>query len=523
MSQPAESSASRSGTALVYVAIVLGALVIALDFASVDLALPSMESQFGLNFNGVQWVINSYILAFSVLMVAGGKFADAYGRKRVFLLGMSIFTLASFLGGFAWDGASLIGFRVLQGVGAAFLWPAMIGMACEAVGPARQSLALGIVFGTCSLGNAAGPVVGGALTEWFSWRWVLWINVPLALACLAATVWGVAREKKAAERPRNDFPGMLSLTGGLVALMLFVYQGQDWGWMDARTIGFLVVAVALLAAFPFIERCSADPLVALDLIRNKEIATLCFCVMVICQLFFVVLLYFTQYALKFLGDDPVAAGARVVQFMLVYGAVSYFGGPISRFFGRKRLLVLGFSFAIAGTALLAVAGPGASWLPFNLGLVLLGFGVGAVIPTVSACAIDTVGTERASLVSGITFMCQLAGSAVMLAVNAALFNAFSGGTLNRLVHEGGLVLTSAQSAAAEAVLSGALTVRRLPAGATSDAGIDTAELSSLLATAYLHGLQVVLWLAVALAVVALLLVLRYVSSRRPVETTTPTP
>ena len=158
------------GRGFIYAAIIMGTLAIALDFASVDLALPALEHQFGLNLETVQWVINGYILAFSVLMVTGGRLADGYGRKRIFLIGMGVFAFASLLGGAAWSGGSVIAFRVLQGVGAAMLWPAMIGMACAALGDDKRALALGLIFGTCSVGNAAGPVLGGALTQYLSWR-----------------------------------------------------------------------------------------------------------------------------------------------------------------------------------------------------------------------------------------------------------------------------------------------------------------------------------------------------------------
>ena len=390
----------------VYLATVLGSLAIALDFGSIDLALPALETQFGLDFDGVQWVINGYVLAFAVLMVAGGKLADAHGRKRVFLLGMGLFALASLLGGFAWSGTSVIAFRVLQGVGAAMLWPAMIGMACGAVGDAGRPFVLGLIFGSCSLGNAAGPVVGGALTEW-SWRWVLWINVPMALLAIAATWTKVPDDPPGAASPKNDYAGMIALTGGLVAIMIVVYQAHSWGWNHPGTLGLGALGVGLLGAFPLIEKRASEPLIPLEIMRSREMITLCCCAFVICQLFFIVLLYFTQYGLKFLGEDPVWAGARVVQFMLVYGLVSYFGGPIVRIFGTRRLLLAGLICSAVASLLLGIGGPGAGPLMLNGSLMLLGAGVGAVIPTVSARAIETAGTARASLVSGITFMCQL--------------------------------------------------------------------------------------------------------------------
>jgi MFS family permease len=493
----------------VYAAIVIGSLAIALDFASVDLAIPALQEQFGLSLQSVQWVINGYVLAFSVLMVTGGKMADAYGRKRVFLIGMGLFALASLLGGMAWSGASVIGFRVLQGLGAALLWPAMIGLGCAAAGMDRRSFVLGLIFGTCSLGNAAGPVVGGAFTEWWSWRWVLWINVPMALFSMLVLVLKVPRDPDTAGRPKNDYAGMVLLTTGLVALMVFVYQVQPWGWSDPRALGLLLVAVATLTAFPFVERKAPEALVPPDLMRNREIMTLCLCALVICQLFFIVLLYFTQYAMKFLDEDPMWAGARVVQFMLTYGIVSYFGGPLSAWFGTRRLLVIGLACATVASIVLGVFGPGAPGLIFNGALSLLGVGVGAVIPTVSARAIETAGAERASLVSGITFMCQLAGSALMLAINTALFTAVASRQLDGILDRDKISLTAADRATVESVMTGAQTVRafHLPHAE------DLAGLASSVGEAYQGGLQVVLWISALLVFGTLLLVLRFVPAR----------
>jgi len=493
----------------VYLATILGALAIAMDFASIDLALPALEDQFGLDLDSVQWVINGYVLAFAVLMVAGGKFADAYGRKKVFLIGMGVFALASLLAGFAENGSSIIAFRVLQGVGAAMLWPAMIGMACGAVGDGRRGFVLGVIFGSCSLGNAAGPVVGGALTQWFSWRWVLWINVPMAIFAMLATFWKVPWDKAGLQHPRNDFAGMATLTGGLVALMVTVYQVHVWGWTSPLTLGLIAVAVGLLAVFPVIERRAGEPLIPPDIMRSREMLTLCCCAFVICQLFFIVLLYFTQYAMKFLGDDPMWAGMRVVQFMLVYGIVSYFGGPLVGFFGTRRLLIIGLISAAGASVLLGIFGPGAAPLPFHASLMLLGVGVGAVIPTVSARAIESAGTERASLVSGITFMCQLSGSALMLAVNTALFTGVSMAALARLLSSQQATLTAAESSGVQGILSGAQSVHQLPAQTIAA----VPRLADFLNQSYMAGLQSVLWLSAGLVILVLLMVLAFVPRR----------
>jgi MFS family permease len=288
--------------------------------------------------------------------------------------------------------------------------------------------------------------------------------------------------------------------------MLVVYQSDAWGGRDLRTIGLTVAAVGLLGLFPLSQRRISEPLVPPDLMRNREIQTLCLCALVICQLFFIVLLYFTQYAMKFLGDDPVLAGTRVVPFMLTYGVISYFGGPLCKYLGTRRLIVTGLMSAIIASFFLGFVGPGGGWLGFNGSLVLLGIGVGAVIPTISVRAIETVGTARAGLVSGITFMCQLAGAAVMLAINTAIFARVSAGRLRQFFAAENVTLNDSQNAAVAAVLRGAGSIHELPKSLASEAG----DAAHLVEQAYTDGLQVVLWFSAALVVVVLALVMRFV-------------
>lgn len=511
-----KQSASNTGRGFIYAAIIMGSLAISLDFASVDLALPALEDQFGLNLETVQWVINAYMLAFSVLMVTGGRLADGYGRKRVFLIGMAVFGFASLLGGAAWSGGSVIAFRVLQGVGAAMLWPAMIGMACAALGDDKRALALGLIFGSCSVGNAAGPVMGGALTQYFSWRWVLWVNVPMAVFAMLMTLWKVPWDRPEGARPRNDYAGMGLLTFGLVAMMLFIYQSDDWGLGDVRSIGLAIAAIGLLGVFPFVERRTREPLVPPDIMRNREIQTLCLCTVMVCQLFFIVLLYVTQYGMKFLGEDPVQAGMRVVQFMLTYGVISYFGGPLCKWIGSRQLILIGLASATAASILLGLVGPGGGKLAFNGAMVLLGIGVGAVIPTISVRAIETVGTSKASLVSGITFLCQLAGAAAMLAINTVIFESVSANQSQKLFVEHNVTLTSTERTAVDAVLNGPGSIHEIPAALAREAG----DAADLVEQAYGNGLQVVLWVSAALVIVTLLLVLRFVP--RKTEPSLPT-
>jgi MFS family permease len=391
------------------------------------------------------------------------------------------------------------------------LWPAMIGLACAAVGEANRGFAMGLVMGTCSIGNAAGPVMGGILTEAFSWRWVLWVNVPMALVAVAFTLWGVPADPPSGNRSKNDFAGMSALTGGLVALMVAVYQSGAWGWGSPRILGLLVVAAVLLGLFPWLETRVANPLVPPDLLHHRELRALVLAAMGICQLFFIVLLYFTQYALKFLGDSPMWAGARVVPFMLSYGAVSYLGGPLYARFGARKLLASGLIGAAVASALLAVVGPGTTpLLAFSL-QSLLGMGVGAVIPTISTRAVENAGVARASLVGGIVFMVQLSGAALLLAVGTAIFAESSHTRLEQEVAAAQLQLSPDQQIRVEKVLTGAKldtaqALAQIPGG-------NADKVIAVVQAAYGHGVRLMLCMSTLLVLGTLWLVLQNVPAR----------
>jgi EmrB/QacA subfamily drug resistance transporter len=503
---------SRGSVFSIYLAIVLGTLAISLDFASVDLALPALEKAFDLNLESVQWVINAYVLAFAVPMVAGGKLADAYGRKRFFVIGLVIFALASLLGGAAWSGNSVIAFRVFQGVGAALLWPAMIALACNALGEKKQAIALGIIFAVCSIGNSAGPIVGGALTQYFSWRWVLWINVPIALGATVVAAWGIPADHNRDQAPRNDYLGMILLSLGLVALMLVAYQYDAWGWTDPRTLALLATTILCLGLFPAREKHASEPLVPMDIMRSRQIQTLGLSVLLLCQMFFIVLLYLTQYAMKFLDEDPARAGSRVLVFMLSYGSISLANDFLTKRIGVRRIIIIGLTATMIAAFLLAVIDPGGKDLPYYLALFILGIGGGTVLPSANVAGINSVGLSRAGLISGILFMIQLSGAAVMLAIGTGLFAFVSEKNLDRGLAREHITLTATQKTTVESVLRGAGTIHELPAAKASDTGDNIAP---IVQDAYRKGLSALFITNGLIVVIALLLTFRFIKDDPP--------
>ena len=207
----------------------MAVVVIANDFSAINVALPTMEQDFDTNVNTIQWVVNAYALTFGVLIVTGGRLADMFGRRNAFFLGSAIFASMSALGGAAPTETFLIGARVLMGVGGALMWPAILGMTYELLPEEKSGLAGGIIIGAAGLGNAIGPLIGGVLTQELSWRWIFFLNVPIAIFAVAVT-WALVhvKEPEASDR-RIDYAGIAAISIGLVSLLVALDQVADWG------------------------------------------------------------------------------------------------------------------------------------------------------------------------------------------------------------------------------------------------------------------------------------------------------
>src|SRR3954468_22784046 len=223
-------------------------VVIANDFSAISVALPTMEQDFDTNVNTIQWVVNAYALTFGVLIVTGGRLADMFGRRRTFFLGTAIFASMSALGGAAPNETLVIGARVLMGIGGAMMWPAILGMTYELLPEEKAGLAGGIIIGAAGLGNAIGPLIGGVLTQELSWRWIFFLNVPIAAFAVAVTYFLVHVKEPESKDRKIDYPGIPALTVGLVSLLIGLDQVDDWGWSDPKVIALFAAAVAGLTA-----------------------------------------------------------------------------------------------------------------------------------------------------------------------------------------------------------------------------------------------------------------------------------
>src|SRR6516225_723975 len=235
--------------------------MIMLDNTVVNVALPSIQRDLNASLQALEWTVNAYTLTFAVLLVTGGRLGDIFGRRKMFLFGVVVFGLSSVAIGLAPNDALLVAFRAVQGVGAAFMMPATLSIITQAFPPHQRGTAIGTWAGVSALALAIGPVVGGLLTEYVSWRAIFFINPPIAVIAVAVTLFAARESRDETVGRSADFAGIATLTVGLTALVLALVEGNSWGWGSARVISLLAVAAIALPGFVLIERRVKAPIV----------------------------------------------------------------------------------------------------------------------------------------------------------------------------------------------------------------------------------------------------------------------
>jgi EmrB/QacA subfamily drug resistance transporter len=410
------------GTWLALIAMGIAVFVIANDFSAINVAIPQIEKDFKTDVTTAQWVVNAYALVFGVLIVTGGRLADLFGRRRAFIIGSAIFATFSLLGGAAQTEAELIAMRVLMGIGGALMWPAILGMTYAALPEERAGLAGGFILGAAGIGNAAGPLLGGALTDLLSWRWIFFLNVPVTAFAVFVTMREIHQPRPEVEDTRIDYGGIVTVSVGLVALLIAFDQATDWGWGDPRIIGLLALCVILIGSFVAVERRAGEhALVPPDVIGNRDFAYTCAAILLMSAVFFAAMLYLPQYMISVLGYSPIGAGAGMLPMMAVFAGVSFVAGNLYNRFGSKPLLIIG-SFCIAlGPTLIALFADEESLAAIVPGMAILGLGIGLFYPTATTDGVTACREDRRSLAGAIIYMFQIAGGSVGLGLTTAIF------------------------------------------------------------------------------------------------------
>jgi EmrB/QacA subfamily drug resistance transporter len=419
------TAAEARNRSLVLLLCCLAQFMVILDVSIVNVALPSIRADLRFDAASLQWVVNAYTLAFAGFLMLGGRAADLLGRREVFAGGIALFGLASLLGGLAQDQSMLVAARAAQGLGGAVVAPATLAIITTTfTEPAERHRALGLWGALAGVGGATGALLGGLLTETLSWRWTLFINVPVgivvAVAALRVIPRGAARD--AAARRSFDLAGALTVTAGLVVLTYGIVETERYGWGSARTLVTLAVGVALLAAFLLIEgRVARAPLVPLRIFASRSVSGANGVVFFLGAAAFAMWYFLSLYMQQVLGYTPLEAGLAFLPMTVILIVCAQIAGRLTGRIGPGRLLAAGMFLVAVGMALLSQVSAGGSYAGDVLaGSVVTAVGLGfAFVPVTIAATADVRGPD-AGLVSGLVNTSRQVGGSLGLALLATV-------------------------------------------------------------------------------------------------------
>jgi EmrB/QacA subfamily drug resistance transporter len=378
--------------------------MIMLDNTIVNVALPSIQHSLNPSPENLEWTINAYVLVFATLILLGGKLGDRYGRKRIFLVGLAIFTLASAACALAQTDTQLIGARAIQGVGGALLNPLSLSI-----------IVSGIWAGISGLGLAIGPLLGGFLVEHISWSAVFWVNVPVGVVAAAATIWAV-RESRDPTTHSLDIVGTVLITAGLGALTWGLIKTASHAWLSPYTLAFLGAAAVLIALFVLWESRHSDPMVPLSFFKSPAFTSSSIIVTLIGVGLFGVIYFLTLYFQNVEGYSPIEAGVRTLPTTMMILFVAPIAGKLGPKIGPRALMTFGMLTATVGLVGLSFIDVGTSYnaiWPFQM---LLGIGLASTMPASAATAMGAVDHAKAGVASGVVNASRQVGGALGIAV-----------------------------------------------------------------------------------------------------------
>jgi EmrB/QacA subfamily drug resistance transporter len=403
------------------VLVCLAQFMVILDATIVNIALPTIQADLDFSQADLQWVVNSYTLLFGGFLLLGGRAADILGRKRIFIAGTIVFSVASLLNGLATSSEMLIAFRALQGLGGALVSPAALSIITTTFpeGPERTK-ALGVWSAIAAGGGAVGLLLGGILTEALSWEWIFFVNVPIgaAAALLSARL---IKESKAERAGSFDVIGAVLVTAGLMVLVYAIVKAESFGWGSARTLLLAGLGIALLAAFVFAETRIKGPLVRLSIFKIRSLAVANVTLLLVAGGLFALFFFASLYVQEILGFKPIKAGLAFLPVTVGIGAGAGTAQVLVKRIGVRSNAIIGMVIAAVGLFLLARVPVDGSYVSDLLpGLLLMSFGMGNTFVPITLIATTNVDEHDAGLASGLFNTSQQVGGALGLAILSTL-------------------------------------------------------------------------------------------------------
>ncbi len=417
----AQTNAPKTKTTnhwFILILVALAQFMVVLDISIVNVALPSIQHAFHMSQTSLQWIVTIYTLAFGGFLLLGGRAADLFGRRRTFLIGVFVFTLASLADGLAQSGGMLIVSRAIQGLSAAFMSPSALSIVLVTYREGNERNVALSVWGAVAAGGAAvGVLVGGIFTQYLSWRWNFFINVPVGIAVIITALRILPKHESEASHNNLDLPGAILVTGGLVTLVYALVKAPIYGWTSHKSLVFFAIGLIALVAFVINELHSDHPLIPLRIFRVRNISAADTMMLLMSAGMFSIFFFTTLYMQEILGFTPVKTG---VSFLVVPVAIALTATNVPRVvkrIGYKPILMVAPLFVSAGLFWVShIPVDGTYWRNVAPGMILLGLGMGATFTSVSIAATTGVASQDAGLASGLLNTSQQIGGSIGLAV-----------------------------------------------------------------------------------------------------------
>jgi EmrB/QacA subfamily drug resistance transporter len=401
-------------------AVAFGLFMIMLDNTIVNVALPAIEHDLDMSISNLEWVVTGYALAFAALMITGGKLADYYGRRRIFVVGLVIFTLSSLACGLAPSAAWLIGARAVQGAGSALMNPATLSIITATFEPRERGRAIGIWAGVSALALSIGPLVGGLIVDHLSWHWIFYVNVPVGIAAVVVSQLVIRESRDTSHEQSIDFPGLLTSGLGLLALCYALIEGNRHGWGSGEIIGLFVASGALLVAFVLVEHRQKLPMLDLSLFRIPSFVGANLVALLVSLGMFGVFFFVSLYLQNVMGFTPTQAGAAFLPMTILIVLIAPFAGHQSDRIGSRWLMGAGMTLLGIGGLLYQRIGVETSYWVLLPPMLVGGVGMALTMSPMTSAAMASVPIDKAGVGSGVLNSFRQVGGSLGIAVMGAI-------------------------------------------------------------------------------------------------------
>jgi EmrB/QacA subfamily drug resistance transporter len=429
-------------------AVCAATFMLLLDITIVNVALPPIQAALNASFSDLQWVVDAYALALATIVLNAGSLADRYGRKKLFIAGIAIFTISSAVCGAATSPGMLIAARAVQGIGGGIMFATSLSLLAQDFHGPERGVAFGIWGAVTGAAVAVGPLAGGLLTNYLDWRWIFYVNLPIGIITILVSLWKV-KESRNNQETKTDWLGAILLSGALFCLVYGLIEANGWGWTSNGIISLFASAAILLVLFLGVESYRQQPVLQLSLFKKPSFSGAQLAALTLSGSIFAFFLYITLYFQDILGYTPLQAGVRFLPVTIVAFVVAAIAGRLSARVPGKYMIGIGLLVISIGLALGLGVTTSSTWLHLLPGLVVCGFGIGMVNPSLANVAIGVVPPQESGMASGVNSTFRQVGIAGGIAILGAIFEASISHSLKSglaVAHLTGTQLTAVVSA-----------------------------------------------------------------------------